>query len=484
MKNLKYTTTFNSYKNIISYTFRKKTPKFVIEILKKIFLEKITIEEFIEKLGIKINSQIYSIIKKGLENYEEFYFNFDQNRIEKIIKNGYKEITKKIEANVFSLLPLVDIYDVDIYKTKFKLKNEKEFKEKIVEYLRVIHKNGSHFKINSLEKKESENVEYLINLKIRDGKLKYYKEEINFNKINLEKLLEENNLQKIKNVHKIEKIPQNWEFLNNDINIENFQKQTLNSKDYWFEIKENSIEFLEIKNWNKLTIYHENIIRMNEFNKENDFYNVILKAKQENPKIILNSFIFLKFLKEKESIILKIFKNKEELEKIISNQDVLRNILLLDEKISLNVKIDKLYVEKIIESASISQLPIIISKLTNNFKDSLLSPKTLNKISNVDRNLLSKKQLEIIKNEEKRKQLIREEYYSIIGEITDSGIREKIKKLSKKEKNKLKINKKFKKWIDSYIGHNKQTIKNKDKKIQEIELNQAKKILAIVRKIS
>ena len=484
MKNLKYTTKFNSYKNIISYTFRKKTPKFVIEILKKTFLEKITIEEFIQKSGIKINSQIYSIIKKGFENYEEFYFNFDQNKIEKIIKNGYKEITKKIEANVFSLLPLVDIYDVDIYETKFKLKNEKEFKEKIVEYLRVIHKNGSHFKINSLEKKESENVEYLINLKIRDGILKYNQEEINFNKIKLEKLLEENNLQKIKNVHKIDKIPQNWEFLNNDIKIDNYQKQTWNLKDYWFEIKENSIEFLEIKNWNKLTIYHENIIRINEFNKKNDFYNVILKAKQENPKIILNSFIFLKFLKEKESIILKIFKNKEELEKIISNQDVLRNILLLDEKISLNVKIDKLYVEKIIESASISQLPIIISKLTDNFKDSLLSPKTLNKISNVDRNLLSKKQLEIIKNEEKRKQLIREEYYSIIGEITDSGIREKIKKLSKKEKNELKINKKIKRWIDSYIGHNKETIKNKDKKIQERELNQAKKILAIVRKIS
>ena len=484
MKNLKYFTKSNSYKNIISYTFRKKTPKFVIEILNKILLEKITIEKFITNSGINSNSQIYSIIKKAFENYEEFYDDFNEKEITKIVENGYKEITKKIEANIYSLLPLVDIYEVDIYEKRLKLKNEKEFKKEILKYLETIHKNGSHFKLNSLKKEDEKNEKYLIYLKIEDGTLKCNNEKINFKELNFEELLEENELQKIENINKIEKIPKDWLFLKNDIDIDKFQKQNYNLKDYWFEIKENSIEFLEIKNWNKLTIYNKNVIRIDEFEKETNFYNLILKAKEENPLLTLNNFIFLKFLKEKEKVTLKILKNKKELEKMISNDDILRNVLLLDEKIILDVKINKLYVEKIIESSSIPQLPIIISKLTDEFKDSLLSPKTLNKISNVDRSLLSKKQLEIIQNEEKKKELIRQEYFSIIGEITDSGIREKIKQFSKQKKKELKIDKKFKKWIDSYIGHNKETIKNKNQEIQEKELNKAKQILAIVRKIS
>lgn len=485
MKTLNYISQFETFDFDITIRYKKMLPQFISQLAEKslenyqtksrrqIASEKAAnnyksiIENYLEISSISLDSGIYLIIAKAFEDFEEL-FNGNKEELSKAIANNFLWKEEHIGGKVISLSPLVEKFILKIDGKNFNLDSEEEIKHKILTIFSNQNQDILDPELINYKKNIQEKTEQKINLTIANNTLKCMGNQINSNMLNYDEIIKQNNL-KIENIENQNTILDDYQFLTNNANV-SFELKEINNYYFSFLIKDQSFDFTYFINWNDLTLFKNKIIREKDFIQESDIYQNMLAIYLED-KIEINHFMFLAFLKNEREIQDKLLQDQDNLKKIIDDKDVLRNILLLDNDFKLTIPFNLDYARKIIQSASLKQIPIILRKISEATRDKMLDLKLINRLASIEITYLAPKQKELFENEKQKKEFLKKEYFKVIGQITQLGVRERIKNFNKDEWKKMG-GKKTNQWLNKNIGHNKGNIV-----IDVDKLKKAKKIL-------
>lgn len=471
MKKIKYELKATKYNFSCSVQFNEKIPQFILDLATKALCQNKTIETYVSNQGILGNSDLYRIIKRAFKNYQDVYSTSVDN-IQMLIENGYITREENITGIINSLQPVVNKFTMTVDNKEWNLYTEEDTEEALIEMMENKYPEGFDFKVSSIvpSAKIMESIE--VDFEIKNKTLYCKGDEIIEKEVDYDLLAELNQLPIFINATRMNNIEDGYGFIDEeDFSIMDQYEDIF----YQYEIKDSSIIFNEYKNWMDLLMCKTSIIRQSEFTKDSKEYQIIYHD-YLNKNITLNKFIFLTFIKNEKAIRSKLIESPK-VGTWINDEAILRNLLLIDEDFKMPSNINIQYTEKILHNASLEQMPIIMDKLSIEQRDNMTSPKLLNRLASINKDYLSPKQLKIVQDEEAKKQIIIDEYHSVIGKITNLGIREKIKSLTKKE---LKTvgGKKTKQWLDKNIGHNKG-----DQEINETSLKKARGILKVFENI-
>ena len=342
------------------------------------------------------------------------------------IKSSYNNIIKTIIVNSTSESKYINVktsveFDLEgyVYFNFFKDKQLKiEIKESISKKIKEQIKNEQHLPFEIEQEDIPKEVNVSLYTKKQDDLIKKYN--INYIKFDLGKILA-------------------LKFTNNHIEI---------------------IEFYITKN--DFHLFSKKIINFKDFNNSKNIELVMKFINEENIEFInfLSPSFKRKIIELNPQISSKMFKIDEN----ILNVDMF-NILKDNKELHLRISINK--INEIKSKISSTDFIVLFNMLDDDSKNQINNPKDLKKIiKSCSIKVLTKEQKEIINKYEENINHKYELYISLIGEITISGIREKIKSIPPKELKKKGINKSFKKWLNANIGHAR-TIKkeNIDKKM-------------------
>lgn len=465
MTRLNYELTTSKYNFTCHINFNKRIPQFILDLSQNAIEANQRINEYISSKGIRENTDLFKIVQRSFKHYPEVLF-YDLNALKTLIQNGYITQSENITGSINSLKPVVNKFTMLVDNKEWNMYNEDDIDEVLIEMMEDKYPEGFEFRVSNYVKSDITEQQEVVQFEIKNNTLYCKGDEVSEDHIDYETLSESNNIPFMWNAGEGENIENGFVFVKEgDGDIIKEYDGTY----YSYDIKDSSIVFNQYKNWHDLLMVKTNIIRQSEFREDTSLYQIIYHDYLENG-IALNKFIFLAFIKNEDDIRKQLIASSR-VSSWIQDEAIMRNLLLIDEDFKMPDNINIQYAEKILQNASLEQISIIMRKLSINHRDAMLSPKLLNRLSSIDKNYLSPKQLKIVQDEEAKKQLVIDEYHTVIGKITNLGIREKMKSLTKKELKEFG-GKNTKQWLDKNIGHNKG-----NQEITESLLNKAKDIL-------
>lgn len=491
MKRLSYKTQVLEHKIKFKVTYKEKPPKFILDIIARASKTGRNVSNWLlEEKGFYETDMLFGVVEDAFADYAELFSEENEGKavaqMNSIIANGFLVREELVGAQFNTLEPLIASYELVIDGKSMAVSSREGAARSAMS--NIISKTPNGFEFNVEEyyfspepKTKSQDVEFILN----GGELTLYGQKINMDALDFAKLLETNELFNFKseriNPNVISQIDKQWEFFGaNEYRLSEWDKCEINNIQYFFKIKSLNVEILELAEFHNLPVVKEESLMQHDFNKENKMYDVFFRLFVEG-KIQPNKFMFLTFLRNEREVITKLISETKSLQKLVNDKEVLVKILLLEGEFSMKpFNLNKTLVEEIIVSASIPQIPTILKKLSTSFRDTLISTKVLTKLSSVSFDLLSPKQLKIVKDEQERKRLEKEEFEACIGKITVSGLREGIKTLSHQRKIELGAadkNNSVKKFLDKYIGHS-----SVGMEITPQIINEAKRIAKIAEK--
>ncbi|CAM9133783.1 hypothetical protein MYMA111404_03000 [Mycoplasma marinum] len=464
MNKLTYTTDLNSYKFEAEIEYKKYIPKFILDLSKKALENQKSIADYINSKGLIEYNQIYTIIKRGFENFEEI-LNFQDNELQKILDNNFLIKRINITGKVESLSPVVNKFKIVTDELDFSLYNEDDLNEELEVNFKRNNPDCFDAKIINIYKTEEKKKPTKIFFSIKDNEIICFDDEVNYDFINFQQLKIENNLCD-NELNSKDVVDSSYKFLS----VKVADSFNINSQYSSVVIKDATIIFTEFVTWKNLPMYKTSVIRDGNFKKDTTIYKIVLKLYKEGD-IQINNFIFMSFLFNEFDIRDRLVSG-DLLNKILINNDNFRKILLMDIDLKLPTTINIDLASKILKNASTIQVPIILKKLTKDVRNKMTSFSLIKRLHNLNPEYLSEFQWKVYKDGQKRMEILNKDYASAISTIVTSGIRERIKSFNKTE---LKMigGKKTKQWLDKKIGHSKG-----NEVINEKSLDQAKKIIS------
>lgn len=465
MKKLNYELQISEHEMHFVVSYRENPPKFVMDVITKASQSNMNVSNWLKNAKNLLDTEgLFNVVAGTFENYRTLFIGADATasaEMKKIINNGYLERKENVNATFSTLSPLVESYKITIDGKSFPVSSREDAANVVMKIIAAQRPNGYEFAVSeSYFSEEPDVITQKIELVLQNGQITLYGQKINYDALDIKDIYSQNDLASFTYETKRlfdESIDSEWEFLGADeYNFDDWTRCSLNGFLSYFALRNASVEILKIALYHGIIIFKKETLMSYDFGKDHETYEMFLEMFIKGG-FQPNKFMFLAFLKNEQELLPQLLKEKSNLQKLVNDKEVLTKLLILNKDFTLEkLSLNKSLVEEIISNASIPQLDIILKKLSEEFRDTLTSTKVLTKLKEISFDLLSTKQLEIVKNEEERKRLEREEFEICIGKITISGLREGIKSMSKQKKIELGIadkNNSVKKFLDKHIGH-------------------------------
>lgn len=469
---LLYTTRINKESSTVRATYSLKLPDYIIELVQKTWENrKNSILEYIQSKFEYENEGLYNVFVSSFGRYNDIiHKEITRSEMQEIITNGYLTLTSNFQIWINSYEPLVNYYSVKFEGKELKINDRNAMNKEIVYMIQQSIENS--FNVSAeINKGVAIPYDEQINISIDTSNNFTFKGMLlDEHQIDYNILMKDNNLidsDELNIYPTFNEKMRLYKKSNQEIKLDEWIK----SDDIYYKILQNSIEILQIYQYKSIPVYWKESIIESEFLNSDFHYRNILNL-YRNGRITINKMMFITFLKNENDILQKLVSDSKA-KIFLQDKQILTSILLNKNIEKINVDLNPELVSQIIIGSSVVQTPMMIVKLSINLRDKMLSIKLLNRLSDIDINLMTDNQRKFFEDEQLKAQKLEDEYYSIIGQITASGVREIVGELSKKQKDKLNLSKNFKEWLHKNIGHNKGDIKQIDQQM----VNEAKKIL-------
>lgn len=469
---LLYTTKINKESSSVRATYSLKLPDYIIELVQKAWEnQKSSILEYIQSKFEYENEGLYNVFISSFGRYDDLiHKEITRSEMQKIITDGYLTLTSNYQIWINSYEPLVNYYSVKFEGKEFKIKDRNAINKEIVDIIK--HSIENSFNVSAeINNGVTIPSEEQINISVDASNNFTFKGMLlDESQLDYISLVEDNNLVECDGFKETTTFNEKMKLFkksNQEIKLNEWTK----ANDIYYKILQNSIEILQIYQYKSIPVYWKESILESEFLNNEFHYQNILNLYRHG-KITINKMIFIAFLKNENDILQKLI-NDSKAKVFLQDKHILTTILLNKNIEKINVNLNSELVSQIIIGSSVVQTPMMIEKLSTILRDKMLSIKLLNRLADIDINLMTDNQRKFFEDEQLKAQKMEDEYFSIIGQITASGVREIVGELSKKQKDKLNLSKNFKEWLHKNIGHN----KGDNKQIDQQMVNEAKKIL-------